>query len=166
MKNKKIPIITVSFIIIIIAAVTIISLMKNNNIIDSKITEISYSYGDGYGTIIDTAYKTITITQEGKVVLSNSYNSYTETFDIDQSKYKELSDFIVNRLSVFSKVKEDNDVLDGNSSSIMIKLKDGQTKKIGGYMVKDKKYNDIKDKIYEIIDSKKLEQYEKNIENN
>ena len=48
----------------------------------------------------------------------------------------------------------------------MIKLKDGQTKKIGGYMVKDKKYNDIKDKIYEIIDSKKLEQYEKNIENN
>ena len=121
----------------------------------------------GFGTIIDTSNKTITFTPDGIVKLSNSYNSYTETFNIDQSKYNELNDFVKKNLSLFDeKSKEDKNVLDGGNSSIQIKLKSGQIKEIGGYMIKNKKFHKIKKKIYEIIDYKKIKQYEDNIEIN
>ena len=163
MKKKMIPII-IAFIIIISATILIVSLIKKNNYKHYEIIEISYSYGDGFGTIIDTSDKTITFTPNGKVKLSNSYNSYTETFNISQSKYNELNDFITDNLSLFDeKPKEDNSVLDGSNSSIQIKLKNGQTKKIGGYMIKNKKFNKIENKIYEIIDLKRIKQYEDNI---
>jgi hypothetical protein len=135
--------------------------MKNKNY---EIIEISYSYGGGFGTIVDTSDKTITFTPDGIVKLSNSYNSYIETFNIDQSKYNELNDFVKENLSLFDeKPKEDKNVLDGGNSSIQIKLKNGQIKEIGGYMIVNKKFHKIKNKIYEIIDYKRLNQYEDNI---
>ena len=167
MKKKILPILFVSFAVIIIATILIISSMKNNNYKNYEIIEISYSHGGGFGTIVDTSNKTITFTPDGIVKLSNSYNSYTETFSIDQSKYNELSDFIKENFSLFAeKPNEAQDVLDGSSSSIRIKLKDGQIKEIGGYMIKNKKFHKIKKKIYEIIDYKKINQYEDNIEIN
>lgn len=167
MKKKILPIIFVFLTIIIVATILIISSMKNEKYKNYEIIEISYSYGGGFGTIIDTSNKTITFTPDGVIKLSNSYNSYTETFNIDQSKYNELNDFIKENMSLFDeKPKENDDVLDGSHSSIQIKLKDGQTKKIGGYMITNKKFKKIKNKIYEIVDYKMLKQYEKNIEIN
>ena len=164
MKKKILSIIFVAFAIIIIATILIISSMKNKNYNDYEIIEISYSYGGGFGTIVDTANKTITFTPDGIVKLSNSYNSYTETFNIDQSKYNELHDLIKENLSLFEeKPKEAKDVLDGSYSSIRIKLKNGQAKEIGGYMIKNQIFDKIKNKIYEIIDYKKLNQYKDNI---
>lgn len=164
MKKRILPIIFVAFAVIIIATIVIISSMKNKSYNDYEIIEISYSYGGGFGTIVDTANKTITFTPDGIVKLSNSYNSYTETFNIDQSKYNELHDLIKENLSLFEeKPKEDKNVLDGGNSSIQIKLKNGQIKEIGGYMIENKKFHKIKNKIYEIIDYKRLNQYEDNI---
>ena len=167
MKKKILPIIFVALAVIIIATILIISSMKNKNYQNYEIIEISYSYGGGFGTIVDTSNKTITFTPDGTVKLSNSYNSYTETFSIDQSKYNELNDFIKENLSLFDeKPKEAKDVLDGGNSRIQIKLENGQIKEIGGYMIKNKKFHKIKKKIYEIIDYKKIKQYEDNIEIN
>ena len=164
MKKRILPIIFVAFAVIIIATILIISSMKNKNYKNYEIIEISYSYGGGFGTIVDTSDKTITFTPDGIVKLSNSYNSYTETFSIDQSKYNELNDFVKENLSLFDeKPKEDKNVLDGGNSSIQIKLKNGQIKEIGGYMIENKKFHKIKNKIYEIIDYKRLNQYEDNI---
>ena len=164
MKKRILSIIFVAFAIIIIATILIISSMKNKNYNDYEIIEISYSYGGGFGTIVDTSNKTITFTPDGIVKLSNSYNSYTETFNIDQSKYNELNDFVKENLSLFEeKPKEAKDVLDGSYSSIRIKLKNGQAKEIGGYMIKNQNFDKIKNKIYEIIDYKKLNQYKDNI---
>ena len=164
MKKKILPIIFVLLAVIIVAAIFFISSMKKEKYKDFEIIEISYSYGGGFGTIVDTSNKTITFTPDGIVKLSNSYNSYTETFNINQAKYKELNDFIKENLSLFNeKPREDKDVLDGGNSSIKIKLKDGQIKEIGGYMIKNKKFHKIKDKIFEIIDYKKIEKYENNI---
>lgn len=161
MKKKILPIIIIALIIVIIV---IVILIKNNNHTSDEIPEISYSYGGGFGTIVDTSNKTITFTPDGIVKLSNSYNSYTETFNIDQSKYNELNDFVKENLSLFDeKPKEDKNVLDGGNSSIQIKLKNGQIKEIGGYMIENKKFHKIKNKIYEIIDYKRLNQYEDNI---
>lgn len=161
MKKRILSIIFVAFAIIIITTILIISSMINKNY---EIIEISYSYGGGFGTIVDTSNKTITFTPDGIVKLSNSYNSYTETFNIDQSKYNELNDFVKENLSLFDeKPKEDKNVLDGGNSSIQIKLKNDQIKEIGGYMIENKKFHKIKNKIYEIIDYKRLNQYEDNI---
>ncbi len=164
MKKKILTIFFVAFVVIIIVAILIISLINNKNNKNYEIIEISYSYGGGFGTIVDTSNKTITFTPDGIVKLSNSYNSYTETFSIDQSKYNELSDFIKENLSLFDeKPKENKNVLDGGNSSIQIKLKNGQIKEIDGYMIENKKFHKIKNKIYEIIDYKRLNQYEDNI---
>ena len=164
MKKRILPIIFVAFAVIIIATILIISSMKSKNYKNYEIIEISYSYGGGFGTIVDTSNKTITFTPDGIVKLSNSYNSYTETFNIDQSKYNELNDFVKEYLSLFDeKPKEDKNVLDGGNSSIQIKLKNGQIKEIGGYMIENKKFRKIKNKIYEIIGYKRLNQYEDNI---
>ena len=161
MKKRTLQIIFVAFAVIIIATILIISSMKNKNYKNYEIIEISYSYGGGFGTIVDTSNKTITFTPDGIVKLSNSYNSYTETFNIDRSKYNELNDFVKVNLSLFAeKPKEDKNVLDGGNSSIQIKLKNGQIKEIGGYMIENKKFHKIKNKIYEIIDYKRLNQYE------
>ena len=167
MKKNLLPFTIAAFFVIVITILLIISLNNDDKYKDYEIIEISYSYGGGFGTIIDASKKTITFTPNGKVKLSNSYNSYTEIFSIDQDKYKELNDFIIENISLFDeKPKEDENVLDGGSSRIQIKLKDGQIKEIGGYMIKNKKYTKIKNKIYETIDSEKLSKYEKNIENN
>ena len=167
MKKKILLSIFVALAVIIISAILIISSTKNKDYKNYEIIEISYSYGGGFGTIVDTSNKTITFTPDGIVKLSNSYNSYTETFSINQSKYNELSDFIKENLSLFDeKPKEAKDVLDGSNSSIQIKLKNGQIKEIGGYMIKNKKFHKIEKKIYEIIDYKKIKQYEDNIEIN
>ena len=166
MKNKPLSIV-IFVIIVIIAGISLILINNNKEKTKEEIVEISYTYGGGFGTIIDTANKTITISQNGEVVLSNSYNSYKETLNIEQSKYNELSDYISDRITLFDeKANENSSVLDGSSSKISIKLKNDEVKVIGGYMIQNKKFNEIEKKIFEVIDKEALNQYEKNIETN
>ena len=166
MKNKTLSIV-LFVIIVIIAGISLILINNNKEKPKEEITEISYTYGGGFGTVVDTANKTITISQNGEVVLSNSYNSYKETLNIEQSKYNNLRDYISDRISLFDeKANENSSVLDGSSSKITIKLKNGKTKEIGGYMIQNKKYIEIEKKMFETIDKTALDQYKKNIETN
>ena len=154
-------------IIIAILAIALIAIkfFTRKNYSDVEITEIQFSHGGGYGTFISTATKTITFTPDGQVTLSNSYNSYTESFHISKSKYNELSNYILERMSLFDeKAKEEEGVMDGGSSYLTVKLNTGETKNIGGYMIKNTKFNEIKEKIYKLVDSDKRSQYADNIE--
>ena len=174
MKKKLLPIILIVLVAIIVATVVIVLLVKNKNsegqeIIEkdnknAEIVEIIYSYGGGFGTMADTADKIVTFTPDGKVKLSNSYNSYTETVNIGQSKYDELKDFVTNYISLFDeKPEEEKGVLDGGHSSIQVKFKNGKSKKIGGYMIKNKNYDKVENKIREIVDNNRLSQYRSKI---
>lgn len=164
MKNKLILVI-VAIVVIIVGIIIAFTMKKDYS--NDEIVEISYSYGGGFGTEVDTATKTITFMKNGKGKLSNSYNSYTENFNIGKNKYMELSDFISARISLFDeKAKEAQNVLDGSSSYITIKFGDGGDKQIGGYMIENKKFKEIEKKINEVIDKKKLSQYIKNIKTN
>ncbi len=174
MKKKLLLIVIIVLVAIIVATTLIVLSIKNKNNKDNKIidddnknyeiVEIIYSYGGGFGTMADTADRTITFTPNGKVKLSNSFNSYTETLNIDKSKYAELKDFITKYISLFDEEPEENTgVLDGGHSSIKLKLENGQSKEIGGYMITNKNYDKIKDKIYEIVGTEKIRQYDSNI---
>ncbi len=134
---------------------------ENSETLD--IVSVSYSSGGGYGTRLITAYRIITIT-ENEIKFSNEYNDYVETYDMEKGKFDELVAYINNNISIFNKgVKENNAVTDGSSSNITIILKNGEERKVGGYMVEDEKYRGIVNKIYEMIDGDKFTEYRKNI---
>ncbi len=168
MKNGKTVIaITFIIVIVIITIILILVLINKKTHTNDEIIEINYSYGGGFGTIISTSYKKISINQNGEITFSNNYNSYIEKDSINQEKYDELKDFILNRISLFNEKPLDNEnVLDGTTSSIIIKFKTGEVKEIGGYMIKNNKYQEIKDKIYETISAERINKYVKNIELN
>lgn len=127
------------------------------------ITKIEYSYGGGFGTQADTADKIFTFT-EGKLVVTNSYDDSTLEMELSKEKYEELVEFIKDRMSVFDeKTKKNTEVMDGGSSYLKVTLDDNTTKEMGGYMVSNKKYVEIKEKIYDITDLDAVKYYIKNI---
>lgn len=166
MNNKDGKLIVISALILTIIIIGGFFLFFNkDDYKDAEIIKIEYSYGGGFGTIVDVSNKNITFTNDGKVLLSNSYNSYTETLDIGEEKYNELSSYVKERLSLFDeKSREEHNVMDGGSSYMEVELKDGTIKKIGGYMVSNKKFKEIKDKITEILGNDRIHQYTRNIE--
>ena len=134
---------------------------ENSETLD--IVSVSYSFGGGYGTRLITACKIITIT-ENEIKFSNEYNDYVETYDMEKGKFDELVAYINNNISIFNNgVKENSNVSDGSSSNITIILKNGEERKVGGYMVEDEKYSGIVNKIYEMIDGDKFTEYKNNI---
>lgn len=127
------------------------------------ITKIEYSYGGGFGTESTTAEKTFTFA-EGKLVVTNSYDDSTLEMELSKEKYEELVEFIKERMSVFDEItKKDTDVMDGGSSHLKVTLDDNTTKEMGGYMVSNEKYVEIKEKIKEITDLDAVKYYIKNI---
>lgn len=135
--------------------------IKNN----SDITVVKYSVGGGFGTIASTATKTMTFTKDGKLVFSNTYNSDTKDINLGVEKYNELCNYINDRMSLFTEdANENNEILDGLDFSLEITLKDGNTYKVGGYMISNPKFNEIVDKIYELIDMTEWNEYRDNLE--
>lgn len=134
---------------------------KYNNV---TITKIEYSHSGGFGTVKDTAARTVTFTSDGKVVLSNKFDSSTATFEISKEDFETLSKYIKERMYIFDeKPAEQKDVMDGSSSSIKVELDDGTIKEYGGYMIDKKEYKEMKNKIFEYVDDDLYDEYEKNI---
>ena len=128
------------------------------------LAEVVYSYHSSYGSMIDTADKIITISSNGQVKLTNSYNSLLEIHSIPVSKYKELQDYINERGAIFNKkLSENNSVMDGGYDSITIKIANGDEKTVGGYMISNSKYSQIIDKIVEIVGHDNINNYEDRI---
>lgn len=129
-----------------------------------EIVNIQYSFSGGYGTIEDVATRYITIKSDGNVILTNDYDSTTASFDISKEQFDELAKYVYDRIDLFErKVKEENDVLDGGTSRITIEFDNGETKSVGGYMVSDKSYSEISEKISELKDNEVYKEYNKNI---
>ena len=164
MKNKKILIIISCIVLLLIGVVIALILTNKEEKTTHNIIEVRFSYGGGFGTEIDTASKIFTFTKDGKLILTNSYDSHKEEIEFGKDKYEDLCEVINDNYSIFEKkVKEDNDVMDGGSSYIYIKLEDGKEYEVGGYMVRNEEFNNIKTKIFELVDKDVINEYKKNI---
>ena len=170
-KKKLIMIIASCVVALVLAIILIIVLTKKDDngggekeLDDHKIVEIRYSVGGGFGTIEDVATRHMTFTIDGKLVYSNEYDSTTKEVDFGRDKFKKLCDYINENFSVFENgVEEDRTVLDGGSSHLYIKLKDGKEYEVGGYMVSDKTYKKIVSKIIDSIDYEEFREYDRSI---
>lgn len=95
------------------------------------ISNIEYSFGGGYGLLSTTIMKNITFYSDGKVVLSNDYDSYTETIDIGVDNFNELAKFVEKRMFLFDKeLKSNDDILDGDYAYLTIELSDNTVKSV------------------------------------
>ncbi len=161
-KNTKILLLVITSVVVVMGIIVFLTTKVFKKEYD--ITNIVYSYGGGYGTEITSATKTISISCDGTVTFTNSYDNSIYDYRISNDKYIELYDYINDRMHLFKeRVHEENNLADGTTSHIELTLSDGTKYKFGGYMVTNKKYKDIKDKIFEIIDSDKLNEYINNV---
>lgn len=95
------------------------------------ISNIEYSFGGGYGLLSTIIMKNITFYSDGKVVLSNDYDSYTETIDIGVDNFNELAKFVEKRMFLFDKeLKSNDDILDGDYAYLTIELSDNTVKSV------------------------------------
>ena len=125
-----------------------------------EIVSVDYSFSESYGTAASTATRYFKITPDGKIFISNAFDDSTLTLDIGIEKYNELTKYIYDRIEVFDEeIKDDVNVLDGSSSGIGITFDSGESKRISGYMVTNKKFNQIEGKIYKLIDGDKYREY-------
>ena len=163
-KNLKIIlIIIIVSLLILFAYCAIKKYYAIQNIINSDIISIIYSEQGGYGTKQQIATKKVEITNEGYVIYTNNYNEiFTEKFSIDISKFKTLNNYVVENIEIFTtNLKEERYVSDGGSSYITIKLADGRDFTIGGYMITNKSFSKLVDKILEITDKNRFNSYSK-----
>ncbi|MCR5186728.1 MAG: hypothetical protein K6D97_06410 [Clostridia bacterium] len=130
--------------------------------VGSNNIEVEYKTGGGFGTTEDTALITITISNDKAIV---SYeDELKKEISFNKSKYQELLDLINNKFSKIDKDADSNmDIMDGGDSYITIKdTKTGVSKTVGGYMPEDDNFLEIKDKIYEVIDSEEIRDFRRN----
>ena len=170
MKNKCLIVILVIVLFIGIIGFFIGSKMKKEDSSDKKdrdtkveIVEIKYSYGGGFGTEAYTAMKTITFTPDNNIKFSNSFDDSVEEYQGDDEDFEDLANFIAKRIDLFDQEVKSEDALDGGSEYIEIKLKNGKTKKFGGYMVRNQKFIEIKQRVFRIVEEGRLDRYERNI---
>lgn len=138
----------IKWLFLFIMVILIAGCNDNKKNYDCNIKSIEYSFHDSYGTYASTKPRHIVFNKDGKVNLSNDYDSSTATFEISEEDYIDLSNYICKRIDMFDrKPKEDDEVLDGGYSTVEIVLESGEKKSFGGYMVLDRDFNEIESKI-------------------
>lgn len=148
----------------VLVGLVVVGCANNDKYKDVDIIKVEYSYSGGYGTNISVAERKFTFNNDGVVNLSNGFDNSTASFNIEKSDYDELANYIKEHIRLFDKkVREDSNVMDGTSSKVTLKLSDGTTKTFGGYMVRNKEYKEIVNKIYEYIDKDAFDEYDNNI---
>jgi type III secretory pathway component EscV len=175
MNNKKtILIIVFLIILVLIAGITITVIRSKNDDSDNdkdktlKVPEkftISYSYGGGFGTIVDSWLRVITLDQDGNVSISVKTDQVVVsplTYQVDKEKAQEIMKYFID--NHFEKVKKDlsqDDVLDAGSSYLEVKS-DVLNREVGGYAAfLDSKFKKFRDKFYEIVDNDKVNEFDK-----
>lgn len=179
--SKRRSLIIVNFLIVfVLIAGIVIAANRNNNEYDDnsggtvkelKVPDkftITYSYGGGYGTLATTATRVITLDQDGNVSISlekDEIDVEPVTFHVDKEKAAEVMKFFID--NHFEKVKENldnNDVLDGDSNYLEVKS-DSINRKVGGYAAfTNKNFEKFRTKFYEIVDSSKLKEFNKQVD--
>ena len=127
---------------------------------------IQYSSGGGYGTQAKSATITVNIDSNGKVTLTNNYDSNVESsFQIDSEKYADLTRYINDHMSVFSvKERGHDDVLDAGSYYLTVKRTGGDEYKTGGYAATlDDDFQQMRSKIIDTIGEEEYNSYVKTV---
>lgn len=127
---------------------------------------IQYSSGGGYGTQAMSATITVNIDSNGKVTLTNNYDSNVESsFQIDSEKYADLTHYINDHMSVFSvKERDHDDVLDAGSYYLTAKKTGGDEYKTGGYAATlDDDFQQMCSKIIDTIGEEEYNSYVKTV---
>ena len=170
MKNKILIIILASFILIGIICILIFhGKFANDEIINKlDISYIKYSIGGGFGTEVECATKEVTIKDDGYVKFANTYNkSIIKEFQIDKNLIEELEKYINENRNVLSKKDiTDEHAMDASTEYIIIKTKNGEEYRIGGYCVIDNQFKLIAKKIIETVGKDNYRKYCDDIKRN
>ncbi len=146
MKNKLIVLILIVLVIILI-----ISLVLRKKVEIKDIDYFSFSYTNGYAINSNVLYelnykdyKYIAIIKPNEVSEEDK-----KTVVVKEDTIKRIEDVLkkynVQNWNNFSKF--DKNVLDGDSFTLNIKLKNGQTINANGYMKWPKNYNEVKNEL-------------------
>lgn len=146
MKNKLIVLILIVLVIILI-----ISLVLRKKVEIKDIDYFSFSYTNGYAINSNVLYelnykdyKYIAIIKPNEVSEEDK-----KTVVVKEDTIKRIEDVLkkynVQNWNNFSKF--DKNVLDGDSFTLNIKLKNGQTISANGYMKWPKNYNEVKNEL-------------------
>lgn len=154
-----IGIVLVLFIILFI--IYLIDKNKDNNDLP-KVREINdikslhYSYSVGYAI---NAYYTYDLDCEDKCIIKIKPNGYPEEeakeYEVDDKTLNKIADILnkyeVSKWDGFD--KSDKNVLDGNSFSFIVRLKNGGSIHASGYMKWPNNYSQVKNELKEVFDS-------------
>ena len=156
-------------VIIAILAIGVCFIMKfknSRNIIDTNIDgdniEIEYQTSGGFGLMSDTEPVCVVINNQKAIIKYK--DKIKKDISYSKSDYSELVELIKEKFKYISKdAGEDTTVMDGSSSSITIRNKNtGEEQTAGGYMPEDENYNEIEDKIYDVIGSDTISNFRDN----
>ena len=169
MKNKKAIIIVVLLIVVVLLAGMVIAKIRDKKLdVDKEVTVpktfvITYSYGGGFTTYANSLTRSISIDQDGKVIIKLAIDDPLVEpleYSIDKEKANELIKFFVD--NKFDKVKKDlsqNDVTDLNTSYIEVSS-NTINRKVGGYAASiNDKFRKYSHKFMSYIDENKLNEF-------
>ncbi len=163
-KEKNNTSIVIAIVALVIIMAIIVYFMGKNKPTNYEIKTITYSYSASFGLEKDTALKRVIINSDGMVILKNDFDSLVENYTISSNEYKELHDYVNERGSIFDQELNQNlAVSDGSYNYLSIILSNGDEKTVGGYMITNKKFDEIRDKIIEIVGQNKINNYRLNV---
>ncbi len=128
---------------------------------------ITYSYGGGYGTYIDTVTKYIELDNDGNVLIYAYVNGEKEVkeYRVSDSRIDDLATEMVH--GKFSRLNSDisnDDCLDAGSASLSIKTKNFE-KSVYNYCKYNETFNDAENEFMDIVDRDKVYNFEEYIRN-
>ena len=150
MKTKNIIIIMISLVLVLIllilALVVLLPHLHEKKI--EKISHLRFCYSTGYHMNASVSYEINLI--DGKYMLkvkpTDISEEETQEFELSKDKIQEiinkLNEYHVSRWNGFN--KSDKYVLDGNSFSLNIRMKNNNTIEASGYMMWPNNYYEVK----------------------
>ena len=129
-----------------------------------EIRLVTLSEGGGFGTMFDTLPKGYTVYNDKTMHVSYDLSSLKENgasfenindymIDITDAQYEKISAALANAHLDTIEVESDQDVLDGSSQTFITYDENGGIKrKVGGYMVKNKELNELRQCILDCVD--------------
>lgn len=163
--NNNIKNVLIIIAIILVILLLIVLLSKNDNkdgVYTENDIEIEYSSGGG-GPGLQHDIETITVKLSKKKSEITYENKVSKKISIDEGQYLELLDLINKKFYKSNKDLSNKGVMDGGTSSITIKNNNtGKSYTVGGYGVDDEIFEEVEDKIIEVIGEDTIDNFREN----
>ena len=167
-KNKKLLIGIILLIVLILIIACLIAHFKKEEPEDEKVKVpetfiISYSFGGGFGTYVDSITRKISVDQDGNVKIElDIKDSLVEPLEykVEKKEAQAVMEYFVD--NEFYNLKKDlaqENVYDASSSYLEVKS-DSFNRRCGGYAAFiDKKYSKFTREFNKLIDEEKLKEF-------